>query len=371
MSEDDEYLPIVIDEGSETTMIGYGGNEAPELVLNTSGNNYQSLLNEMNEQNQILSHTKTHLRGKIVTMNNNKENQTINDWDKIEQNWRYMFYDKLHAEPEDHPIFICEPILNPMSNKEKMTQIMFETFNAPCLYIKNQSILSLYSTGKTTGIVLDSGESTTSFVPIYEGVPINNASIIINFAGRDLTDSLMNITLEKRYTSNPINSREIARNIKHKICYIANDNNTMMDQLVKKEDILYELPDGQKIVIGNEQLKCFESLFNPSILGLETAGFHEWVYNSVMLCYEDIRKDLFNNVVLCGGNTLITGFRERLKMELNGLTPFSPYVCAPPERIYSTWIGGSIITSTAYFQSHWLSQQDYEEYGSAIAHKTF
>lgn len=63
----------------------------------------------------------------------------------------------------------------------------------------------------------------------------------------------------------------------------------------------YELPDGQVITIGNERFRCPEALFQPSFLGMESCGIHETVYNSIMKCDVDIRKDLYANTVLSGG----------------------------------------------------------------------
>merc|ERR1719231_288752 len=108
----------------------------------------------------------------------------------------------------------------------------------------------------------------------------------------------------------------------------------------------YELPDGQVITIGNERFRCPEALFQPSFLGMEAAGGHELTYNSIMKCDVDIRKDLYSNTVLSGGTTMYAGIADRLSKELTALAPASMKVkiIAPPERKYSVWIGGSILS---------------------------
>merc|ERR1712159_573471 len=125
----------------------------------------------------------------------------------------------------------------------------------------------------------------------------------------------------------------------------------------------YELPDGQVITIGNERFRCPEALFQPSFLGMEAAGVHELTYNSIMKCDVDIRKDLYANVVMSGGTTMYAGIADRLSKELTALAPASMKVkiIAPPERKYSVWIGGSILSSLSTFQQMWISKQEYDE----------
>merc|ERR1711975_84950 len=120
-----------------------------------------------------------------------------------------------------------------------------------------------------------------------------------------------------------------------------------------------ELPDGQVITIGNERFRCPEALFQPSFLGMETPGVHETTYNSIMKCDVDIRKDLYANIVLSGGTTMYAGIADRMSKE----------IIAPPERKYSVWIGGSILSSLSTFQQMWISKQEYDECGPSIVHR--
>jgi actin-related protein len=133
----------------------------------------------------------------------------------------------------------------------------------------------------------------------------------------------------------------------------------------------YELPDGQVITIGNERFRAPEALFQPSVLGLETGGMHVSTFNSIMKCDLDIRKDLYGNIVLAGGNTMYPGISDRMQKEMTALAPSSMKVkiIAPPERKYSVWIGGSILTSLSTFQQMWISKQEYDESGPSIVHR--
>ncbi|KAK0852212.1 actin, partial [Friedmanniomyces endolithicus] len=225
-----------------------------------------------------------------------------------------------------------------------MTQIVFETFNAPAFYVSIQAVLSLYASGRTTGIVLDSGDGVTHVVPIYEGFALPHAISRVDMAGRDLTDYLMKILAERGYTFSTTAEREIE-------IQTASQSSSLEKS--------YELPDGQVITIGNERFRAPEALFQPSVLGLESGGIHVTTFNSIMKCDVDVRKDLYGNIVMSGGTTMYPGISDRMQKEITALAPSSMKVriIAPPERKYSVWIGGSILASLSTFQQMWISKQ--------------
>ena len=340
-----ERLPVVIENGSLYMKCGFANDDAPKAV-------FETLVRESHRSTAPI------YAGIII------------DWERMEKIWHGAFYNRLRVDPSDHAIMLTEVPLNSKANRERMTQIMFEKFKVDKLYVHVGAVLALYASGRTTGAVLDSGYGVSFTVPIYEGYALPHAILRSVLAGELLTYYLMSLLdMASRFTTH--SEREMVREIKEEHCYIALDHQKEMDiARTANGSTEVELRDGTVVDITTARFRCPELLFEPDGW-IEGEGLHKNLFESIMKCDVDIRSDLYQNIVLAGGNTMLPGFAERLEKEMVALAPAyrRVNVVAPAERKYSTWIGGSILASLSVFKDKWISKEDYDESGPSIVHR--
>lgn len=371
--------PVVIDNGTGVVKAGFAGDERPKSLFPTyvGRPKHTKIMVGAVEGDHFVGSRAEELKG-LLKIQHPMEHGVVTNWADMEHIWNHLYSD-LKIQAEEHPVLLTEAPLNPRKNREKAAEIFFETFNVPALFISMQAVLSLYASGRTTGIVLDSGDGVTHTVPVYEGFAMPHAIMRIDVAGRDITDHLQLLLRKGGYNFSTSAEREIVRTIKESACYVAFDpakeeELLETDKASKPVQLSYKLPDGNTIELGSERFRAPEPLFHPDLVGEEYMGIHECVVTSIKRADLDLRKTLYANIVLSGGSTLFPGFGDRLLNEVKKLAPkdVKIKISAPPERKYSTWIGGSILASLANFRKMWISHEEYDEDGANVVHrKTF
>ena len=294
----------------------------------------------------------------------------VADWEKFETLMHHLFYSEMKVVPEEISILISESPKASKENRSKLSELLFETFNVQKIHVGNSAMLGLYAYGKTTGLLVDSGFNVSSSVPVYEGFPLQHASLRMNYGGEDLSLRLLEMIKENLEDSYKlIKGRKLADSIKEKIGYLAlNKDDTFTDEFN------YELPDGKILPLKEELYVANEGLFNEE-KNPENLSVQKLIENSLIKCDEDIKNEIKENICLTGGTSLLKNFVARLKNEVSNIQEaegFNVNNCG--ERQFSTWIGGSIVSSLENFQFMWVSKEEYDESGKnllAIESKCF
>ncbi|XP_051781236.1 uncharacterized protein LOC114648438 isoform X2 [Erpetoichthys calabaricus] len=369
---DDFNTPIVLDTGSGLVKAGFAGQDRPAIVFPSviGKPKYEEVMNGTMERETYIGHDAQHMRG-VLTLKYPVQNGVIKNWNDIENIWQHTFH-QLGVNTEDHPVLLTEAAMNPSENRRRMVEIMFESFNVPFTYVAVQAVLALYGTGRTTGVVFDSGDGVSHSVPVYEGYSIPYATQRFNLAGQDITQNLKKLLQERGFSFRTTAEQEIVREIKEACCYVAQDYEAELeeDERSAGTEMYYTLPDGQIISINKERFRAPEILFKPELIGRDHYGIHESIFRSILRCDVDLRQSFVNNIILSGGNTLFPGLPHRLQGEIQSMVPscLSDFVrvSSPKDRDFAVWIGGAVLANLPSFRSAWISREEYEENGANI-----
>ncbi|KAH8549002.1 actin family [Umbelopsis sp. PMI_123] len=457
----DEVNALVLDIGSTWTRAGYAGEDTPKAIFPTSYGVIESESTDPNPQNghdqteqadpdtemtdartpngdaaakaedaassgpkkvrkYYIGDGEVNIWRENMEIKNPLKDGLVEDWEGLEEIWKSAFHQRLRIDPTEHPLLCTEPAWNPSDKREKLVELAFEKFNFPAFYLAKDAVMSAFSVGRATALVLDSGGSTTSAIPVYDGLVLKRGILRQPIGGNVVSTQIMEeLKRSLDYTVSPqyliaekeatdpgqppkfrskdrpnttdsyhhFQQERAIHEYKETICQVAE---TPYDEelLAARPQKPFEFPDGFNSSVGIERFRATELLFQPrSYLtkpGTEGAfgstftqqqidaslGIHQLIFNSICGCDIDLRPLLFNNVVVTGGNTLFPGFVERLNYELPGLAPGSKIKIhaagTSTDRRCSSWLGGSILASLGTFHQLWISKAEYEESGASI-----
>ncbi|XP_013369337.1 PREDICTED: actin-85C-like isoform X1 [Chinchilla lanigera] len=369
-----DRVPIICDYGSGFSKVGFAGKEAPLAIFPTilGKLRHDTILIGMEEEDWFIGDDTQKNREKLI-LQYPISRGAINSWDNLEKIWHHSFYQVLRTPPEEHPLMVTESPLNSTSTKEKVCQILFETFNVPALSLINQGVLSLYASGQTSGTTIESGEGMTYFVPIADGCPLHQSTFQLDVAGQDLTWYLLQLLTERGILLVGTADQEYIRNVKEKGCYVALDLDKVKVKASDPPSCLqdFQLPDGQEISLGEGAFLCPEALFQPNLIGRSAQGIHMMTTQCITSCHPDLQKTLFSHILLSGGTGSFTGLRLRLQRELAGLVSptIDVKVSSSPYGKCSAWVGGSILGSLSTFKDMWVTRGEYRDVGCSIINR--
>jgi actin len=376
MSEENDVQTLIIDNGSGRCKAGFSKDFEPRSVVPSIVGYPKSFY----RANDFFVGDEACAKAGVLILKYPIEHGIVKNWDDMEKIWHHVFFNELRVDPTEHPVLLTEAPLNPKINREKMIRLMFETFEVPSFYVTIQAGLSLYAHGIMTGFVFDSGDGVSHAIPIYGGYAISHAIRRLDMAGRDLTAWMIRLLTEKGYFYQTSSEKEIARHIKETLCYVPLDFDAEMEKAAVSSEInrTYELPDGNVITLNSERFRCPEMLFKPYFDGMEYDGIDKCLFDSIMKCDIDIRRDLYKNIILSGGTTMFKGLPERLCKEIKALAPPTMEVRVKSELIIEekeipnqnvVWVGGRVMANLPDFPDMVITKKEFAEYGAQIVHR--
>nr|XP_006642024.2 PREDICTED: actin-related protein T2 [Lepisosteus oculatus] len=305
----------------------------------------------------------------VLSLNYPLTRGIVQDWDDMEKIWRHVYERDLRMQSSERPVLLTERPLNPLTDREKVTEVMFESFEVPAMFVAVQAVLALYASGRTTGMVLDSGEGVTHVVPVYDGYCLPHAVSRLDVAGKDVSEHLTKLLMASGTAF--LGTSDVVEELKERLCYVALDPTSEAEKRTEETEKTFQLPDGNTVKIGNALFRAPEALFHPLDVGVEALGIDKLTWKSITKCDLGIRNTLQANILIAGGSTLFPGFEERLlkEMRLQAPSELSLKIIAPPDRKYSVWLGASILTCLSAFKQMWVTVDDYKEFGPAVVHR--
>ena len=259
-----EEPAIVLDHGGHRTKAGFSSSSLPscslEAVVDSEGHVGEDVLPGRSLARAVN-------RGKVE------------DWSALATSWNHIFEKRLKTDPEGQSMVLADSICAPRDQRGKLAEMVFENYNAGELFILLEDLMTLYSTGRTTGLVVDSGGTTTTAVPVFEGQPDRSAARAVALGGRDVTEQLaasLPDNVAERIAGDSVSSPQeaqmrcvkVCHGLKEKFGQVAADAHTLQRLCTGDADpVSFKLPDGTAMEVTDERYSSPEFLFTPGFQG--------------------------------------------------------------------------------------------------------
>ncbi|KAJ3448309.1 actin-related protein 2-a-related [Anaeramoeba flamelloides] len=386
MSNVDKSI-IVCDNGTGFVKVGYANSNFPAAVFPSIVGRpvlrYEENVTNVKIKDIMIGEEAEQVRN-MLQISHPLENGIVRNWEDMKYLYDYTFDKKLGIETSDCKILLTEAPMNPDKNREKMVEMMFETYNFKAVYVAIQAILVLYAQGLMTGVVVDSGDGVTHIVPVYESFVLPHLVKRIDIAGRDITRYLIKLLLLRGYVFNRTADFDTARKIKEKLCYVCHDLDLEKRLALETTALVrpYKLPDGRTIRIGAERFEAPEVLFQPNLVDVESVGISEALFQVINKAPIDIRPQLYQHIVLSGGTSMFPGLTTRMEKDIkelycthvlkgnrDGLKKFKLHIEDPPRRKHMVFLGGAVLAGLIKDRPIWVTREEYAENGVRCVEK--
>ncbi|TIB33418.1 hypothetical protein E3P86_02982 [Wallemia ichthyophaga] len=385
----DPSMPIIIDNGTGFVKTGYAGSNFPEHVFpSIIGRPILRAEERVGsaEIKDLMIGDEAEKYRTFLQVTSPLEHGVIKNWPDMKNLWDYTIFDKMRIDPSGRKVLLTEPPMNPLANREKMCEVMFEEYGFDYVYIAIQAVLTLYAQGLQTGVVVDSGDGVTHVVPVYEGFALPHLTKRLDVAGRDVTRYLIKLLLMRGYAFNRTADFETVREIKEKLCFtsydlesdkkLAEDTTTLVET--------YTLPDGRVIKVASERFEAPECMFQPHLVDVEQPGIAELLFNTIQSAAVDTRSELYKHIVLSGGSSMYPGLPSRLEKEvkqlyLQNVAGGNPdrlgnlkiRIEDPPRRKHMVFVGAAVLGQIMAQRTNdfWVSRQEWMEEGPRALQK--
>ncbi|XP_025971379.2 actin-like protein 10 [Dromaius novaehollandiae] len=370
-----EKTAVIIDNGSSFTRAGFAGQKKPTFVLRTMSL-HPSCPGAIWETPCHLTPAESRIGFATEPRTYPLKHGVIVDWDSMENLWSHLFFCGLKALPEEHPVLMTDSPSCPTTNREKVAEVLFETFRVPALHVSNTGFLSLCAYGRITGLAVEAGAGVSHVTSVCLGQTWREATYRLDVAGCFLSNYLHNLLMKSSNVPPVLKAlkKTTVIQLKKQCCYVSMDYEGDLQDQARHHPAGFRTPDGHWITLHKERFCCPEPLFQPKLLNQSSPGLHLLTFQSLQKVPDHCRRDVMGNVVLSGGSSMFPGFPERMCLELNALfhgTDCQIKLLATPERGMAAWAGGSMTASLNSFQHMWMGKGEYKEHGAEYVHTKF